>query len=230
MLKILFQGDSITDGNRLKEPELRWDLNHQIGHSYAFIVAAKLGYQNPGKYIFVNRGVSGDSVHTIVNRWKNDTIDENPDVLSLLLGINGNGNRDGQYEEGVETHLINFEREYRELLTTACKTNPNLKLIIMEPFALPVGELSEHYDEIMLVFRRKQNIIRKISEDFNAKFIAIQEPLEHLIKVSKGELQKNGCAIDFCKYWLWDGIHPTESMHAFIAELWLKSFEELINS
>ena len=56
MLKILFQGDSITDGNRLKEPELRWDLNHQIGHSYAFIDAAKLGYQNPGKYIFVNRG------------------------------------------------------------------------------------------------------------------------------------------------------------------------------
>ena len=38
-MKILFQGDSITDGNRYKEPERRHDLNHQIGHSYAFIVS-----------------------------------------------------------------------------------------------------------------------------------------------------------------------------------------------
>lgn len=30
-MKILFQGDSITDGNRYKEPERRHDLNHQIG-------------------------------------------------------------------------------------------------------------------------------------------------------------------------------------------------------
>ena len=43
-MKILFQGDSITDGARLKPVEKRWDKNHQIGHSYAYIVSAKLGF------------------------------------------------------------------------------------------------------------------------------------------------------------------------------------------
>ena len=41
MIRILFQGDSITDGNRYKTEESRWDLNHQIGHSYAHIIAAQ---------------------------------------------------------------------------------------------------------------------------------------------------------------------------------------------
>ena len=55
-MKILFQGDSITDGNRYKEPERRHDLNHQIGHSYAFIVSGMLGTEYPDAGLkFVNR-------------------------------------------------------------------------------------------------------------------------------------------------------------------------------
>lgn len=58
-MKILFQGDSITDGNRYKEPERRHDLNHQIGHSYAFIVSGMLGAEYPDAGLrFVNRGIS----------------------------------------------------------------------------------------------------------------------------------------------------------------------------
>lgn len=30
-MKILFQGDSITDGNRYKSRESAWDINHRIG-------------------------------------------------------------------------------------------------------------------------------------------------------------------------------------------------------
>ena len=37
---ILFQGDSITDGKRLRGKENEWDLNHQMGHGYAFVVNA----------------------------------------------------------------------------------------------------------------------------------------------------------------------------------------------
>ena len=58
MIHILFQGDSITDGNRHKKIEQRWDLNHQIGHSYVYLIAAALGRKFPGRYHFINRGVS----------------------------------------------------------------------------------------------------------------------------------------------------------------------------
>ena len=36
---ILFQGDSITDGKRGRNP----DPNHILGHGYVFIIAAKYG-------------------------------------------------------------------------------------------------------------------------------------------------------------------------------------------
>ena len=97
MIRVLFQGDSITDGNRYKDPQNRWDLNHQIGHSYVFNVVGALGRRFPGKYAFINRGVSGDTVEKIAARWQQDTSDEKPDVLSLLLGINGHGSFDGAY-------------------------------------------------------------------------------------------------------------------------------------
>ena len=60
---ILFQGDSITDGKRLRGKENEWDLNHQMGHGYAFIVNALLGSRHPERNLkFINRGISGNRV------------------------------------------------------------------------------------------------------------------------------------------------------------------------
>ena len=50
--RILFQGDSITDGNRGRSA----DPNHILGHGYAFIIAAKYGASfAPLKLDFINR-------------------------------------------------------------------------------------------------------------------------------------------------------------------------------
>lgn len=228
MIRVLFQGDSITDGNRYKDPQNRWDLNHQIGHSYVFNVVGALGRRFPGKYAFINRGVSGDTVEKIAARWQQDTIDEKPDVLSLLLGINGNGSFDGAYPEGTETHLQNFERGYRELLKTVRAENPDLKIILVEPFALPVGNVKPHYEEFTKVFQRKQEIIRKIAVEFSAVFVAVQEKLDRLVTETAPQLAAAGCDTDPNAYWLWDGIHPTEPMHAFLAELWLEATKDIL--
>ena len=230
MIRILFQGDSITDGNRYKDPESRWDLNHQIGHSYVFSVVGELGLKNPGKYAFINRGLSGDSIKSIPARWERDTLEENPDVLSILLGINGNGNFDGKYPEGVDEHLRLFEEGYRNILNSAREKNPELKLIIIEPFALPVRTLKEHYDDFLPIFRKKQEIIRTIAEDYNAVFVPIQEGLEQLVKEYTAEIVKNGWPNDPLEYWMWDGIHPTEPMHRYIADRWLEATADLLKN
>ena len=228
MIRMLFQGDSITDGNRYKDPESRWDLNHQIGHSYVFNIVGVLGRQFPGKYTFINRGVSGDRVDSIAGRWQRDTLEEKPDVLSLLLGINGNGNFDGTYPEGVEKHLENFEAGYRELLRSARSVNPDLKLILIEPFALPVGNVKPNYEAFTAVFRRKQQIIRDIAREFGAVFVPVQEKLDQLATETAPRLTAAGCDTDPCAYWLWDGVHPTEPMHAFLAQLWLEATKDIL--
>ena len=230
MIKILFQGDSITDGNRYKAPETRWDLNHQIGHSYVYPIAAALGRRFPGKYHFINRGVSGDCIDKLAARWQQDTLDENPDVLSILVGINGNGRNGSFFPEGADAHLEHFDATYRHLLDSARQHNPQIKFVIMEPFVLPVGNYKEAYAVFMQVFQRKQAIIRQIAEDYEAVFIPIQKRLESLVEESAKSLALNGCTIDPNAYWLWDGIHPTEAMHGFISELWLDATNNLLQS
>ena len=228
MIRILFQGDSITDGGRLRPVESRWDLNHQIGHSYVYPIVGQLGRRFPGKYVFINRGVSGDNIISIGHRWQADTLDEHPDILSLLIGINGNGNMDGQYPEGLEEHLRMFDSHYRALLDSARAQNPDLKLILIEPFALPVGRMKPHFDAFMAAFSRKQAIIRRIAEDYQAIFIPVQEPLEQLVKTSAPMLEAHGCDTDPCAYWMWDGIHPTEPLHEYLAELWLDAAQDIL--
>ena len=228
MIRILFQGDSITDGNRYKAEESRWDLNHQIGHSYAYIVASTLTRMYPGKYQIINRGISSDCVDRMAKRWQVDTLDEKPDVLSILLGINGNYEYDGHYPEGIEEHLEHFDKTYRSLLHSARTRNPMLKLVIVEPFVLPVGRYKTHYYDFIGVFTRKREMMKRIAEDFGAIFIPIQDRLDQLVLECKSTLETNGCDIDPMKYWLWDGVHPTEAMHGFIAELWLDATKEIL--
>ena len=228
MIRVLFQGDSITDGNRYKSEESRWDLNHQIGHSYAYVIASTLGKKHPGRYHFINRAISSDCVDRMAARWQVDTLDENPDVLSILLGINGNYDHDGKYPEGIDTHLAHFEKTYRWLLETARAQNPELKIVIIEPFVLPVGRYATHYDAFMSVFTRKQEIIKEIAADYGAIFIPIQKRLEALVRECAPTLKANGCDVDSNAYWLWDGIHPTESMQGLIAELWLDATKNVL--
>src|SRR5476651_1492719 len=83
--RILFQGDSITDGNRGRSA----DPNHILGHGYVFSIASKYGATYPDLDLtFVNRGISGNTVQDLANRWEADTLAIQPDVLSILVGVN----------------------------------------------------------------------------------------------------------------------------------------------
>ena len=54
---ILFQGDSITDGNRGRSK----DPNHIHGHGYQYILASEMYADNFNKNIdVINRGISGN--------------------------------------------------------------------------------------------------------------------------------------------------------------------------
>ena len=67
-MKILFQGDSITDAGRARDN----DVN--VGVGYPLLVKAMLGFELPGKYEFVNRGVSGNRIVDVYARIKKDII------------------------------------------------------------------------------------------------------------------------------------------------------------
>ena len=83
--RILFQGDSITDGNRGRS----LDPNHILGHGYVFITAARHGAAFPAAQLdFYNRGVSGNTGRELQKRWPKDTLELKPDLLSVMIGVN----------------------------------------------------------------------------------------------------------------------------------------------
>jgi lysophospholipase L1-like esterase len=106
----LFQGDSITDGNRSRNN----DWNHVMGHGYAYLIASRLWYEFPKKeFSFFNRGVSGNKVTDLAARWQKDTLQMKLDLLSILVGINDTSVFvDGDLNYGAEQ----YKDGYRELL------------------------------------------------------------------------------------------------------------------
>ena len=93
--RLLFQGDSITDMGRDRNPESK-DRNHYLGHSCVFLLAARLGVEMPDAQLdFINRGISGNTVGDLRQRWEKDALDVKPDVLTILIGTNNIGHNKG---------------------------------------------------------------------------------------------------------------------------------------
>ena len=211
---ILFQGDSITDGGRLKDPNKAWDLNHQMGHCYAYNIASYLGAHYPERYLeFINRGISGNRVSDLYGRWKEDALKFSPDVLSVLIGVNDCGST---IHYGTGSEPERFEKIYQLLLDEMKEVNPEVKIVLMEPFILPVGECKEKFDLWNKTVQPLQEKVRFLAERNGAIYVPLQEKFTELCKVREAE------------YWVWDGIHPTVAGHQIIAEQWLEHIKELL--
>jgi lysophospholipase L1-like esterase len=202
-LVILFQGDSITDGNRTRNN----DWNHIMGHGYAYLLASRLGYDYPARnYHFYNRGISGNTVQDLSDRWEKDTLDIKPDVLSILVGVNDLD----RYIQGDRAFgKEDFEKRYRLLLQQTVKSLPGVQLVLCEPFILPVGKLKEKWNEYSTEIKERQKIVKQIAIDFKAIFIPCQTNFNEALKKAPAE------------YWIWDGIHPMPAGHELIARLWM---------
>ena len=123
---ILFQGDSITDAGRDRknsEP----NNTEAIGHGYAFFAAGQLLEKFAEKKLKIfNRGVSGNKVYQLRERWDEDCIALNPDVVSILIGVNDYWHTlDGGYKGTLEK----FTTDYRELLNYTKQKLPGVQLI-----------------------------------------------------------------------------------------------------
>ncbi|WP_304232073.1 SGNH/GDSL hydrolase family protein [Jiulongibacter sediminis] len=205
--RFLFIGDSITDGNRGRNE----DPNHILGHGYVFSIASRLGAKYPEKSLsFVNRGISGNTVIDLQNRWVEDCLKHQPEVLTIMVGIN---DFYFQVKEGrADCTPQNYDKVYRELLTETKSKLLGVELVIMSPFLLPIGKahglLYESHGEL---FEQYHEASKKVALDFGATFIDLQEMY---LKEARNP--------DY-EYWIWDGIHPTYSGHELLTQAWFEA-------
>ncbi len=204
--RILFQGDSITDGNRGRGT----DPNHILGHGYAFIIAARYGGHYPERGLsFINRGISGNKVTDLAARWQNDTLDLKPDVLSILIGINDASSVINNRKPAVSAE--EFENVYDKLLADTVAALPNVKLVLCEPFILPVGPVKQRWDEYQVEVKKRQAVVEKLAAKHHATVVHFQKVFD------------DACQRAPADYWIWDGVHPTYSGHQLMADEWVRT-------
>lgn len=205
---VLFQGDSITDGQRGRSN----DLNHILGHSYAYIIASKLSCELAEQAPeFINKGISGNRVSDLYARWNEDAISIQPDLLSILIGVNDAGRSVNSDPSGVTDR---FERAYRVLLEETREVLPQTTLILCEPFILKAGVVADRWDAWTERMTSYQQIVRKLAEEFETVFVPLQAAFDR------------ACSRTDASYWIWDGVHPTPAGHHLIAMEWLSVAKE----
>jgi lysophospholipase L1-like esterase len=205
---ILFQGDSITDSGRNKE-DSGFNSSRNLGSGYPLLAGAALlnKYAELNLKIY-NKGISGNKVFQLAERWDKDCLELKPDVLSILIGVNDiwhklNGNYDGTVEI--------YRRDYIALLERTLKALPNVKLIICEPFAVKGVKAVD--DKWYPEFYDYQKAAKDIANQFGAVFIPYQKIYDEAQKKAPGA------------YWTGDGVHPTLAGAQLMAKAWMKAIK-----
>ena len=201
---ILFQGDSITDGGRQKTGS---DYNHIMGQSYAYILAAMIGALHPERNLtFINRGVGGNRVTDLAARWQADTLDLKPNFLSILIGIN-----DTLFAtESVEQ----YQQVYDKLLADTISALPNTKIVLGEPFLLPVGNHKAHYAAELDELKKRQAVVAMLAGKYHLPLVRYQEAFDEACRKAPPE------------FWSWDGVHPHYAGHGLMVLEWLKTVRQ----
>lgn len=209
---ILFQGDSITDAGRNRGHYYANDAGG-LGHGYVFQIIADLLGANPGRDIkCYNRGISGNKVYQLADRWEDDCLMLKPDILSILIGVNDFWHTLNSRYSGTPT---TYDHDFRALLKRTRERLPNVQLIIGEPFAVKGGTaINEQWDKD---FPAYQKSARQVAEDFGAVFISYQEVFDDALKAAPAD------------YWCPDGVHPSIAGAYLMKNAWLSGLQKLYN-
>lgn len=202
-MKILFQGDSITDAGRNRED------SHNLGEGYPKYAAKYLQkLYTDQEFEFINLGISGNQTKDLVARLQEDFVEIQPDLVSILIGINDTWHH-AEDRSWIPDEV--FENRYRTVLE-ALKTKTTAKIMMLEPFLIPV--------EDKLFFREdldpKIQIIRRLAREYADVYL----PTDGLLASAFiGDDPLSFAA---------DGVHPTAKGAEWIGKWYAEYADKLL--
>ncbi len=200
---LVMAGDSVTDCGRMYEqPAGGWG---SFGDGYVSMVDAFLAALYPELHIMVaNRGVSGDDIIKMEERWDKDVMALNPDWVSIMIGINDVWRQfDGLLMHVDTVSPTLFETTYRNLIE---RTLPHVKgIILISPIMI-----EQNNDNPMKQMLTKYAAIAKtLATEYNLLYVDVQSRVDAFLQ----ELNE----FILCS----DRVHPNNKGHAIIAKAFL---------
>jgi lysophospholipase L1-like esterase len=202
---ILFQGDSITDASR-NRMVLEPNVARALGTGYPLLISSNVLREKADRGLrFLNRGISGNKVPDLAQRWAEDTIALKPDIVSVLIGVNDYWHH---LLNGYPGTVKDYEDGYTALLEQTRRELPQVRLVVLEPFVLRTGAVDARW---FPEFDERRVAAARVARRARATWVPLQRQLD-------AAARKTGPA-----YWAADGVHPTPAGHGLIAEQWRRT-------
>ena len=203
-IKLLFQGDSITDAGRSREDA------HILGNGYVKYAAAYLQKAYPKiEFEFINLGISGNQTKDLVDRLETDFVEIQPDIVSILIGIN-----DVWHHADDRSWIPDevFEANYRTVLQVI-KEKTSAKIMMIEPFLIPVADKLFFREDLY----KKIEIERKLAPEYADVYLPTDGLLASAFLGDEPASYAN------------DGVHPSDKGAEYIGRLYCDYMKKIID-
>lgn len=201
---LLMVGDSVTDCGR----DRNWLSSY--GNGYVNLVNAFLTSLSPeSKICVVNKGIDGNTILDLKERFEEDIISLNPDYVTIMIGINDVWRQFDSvlcpYSKFADEET--FYNTYTELINKI--KNKTKQIFIFSPFMIidikdyPMRKMTEKYTQIC----------KKVAEENNLIFIDVQTKFDEFTNHLSSYILSS------------DHVHPNIQGHTIIAKAFLDSID-----
>lgn len=203
--KVLFIGDSVTDVNR----------NYQsipgsfdsLGEGYVSVISRALTAVYPEYVIKVmNKGISGNRVTDLAQRWQEDVLDLAPDYVSILIGINDVWRFfDKPFQHPTDLVDINlFEQTYQTLID---QTKDQVKnIFLLSPFMFETNLEDPMFKQL----KKYQAVVKHLADKNQLPYVDLQAVVDDYLTKQSSYILSD------------DRVHPNANGHFLIANALLK--------
>ena len=195
---MLFIGDSITDcGRRGAEAP--------FGSGYMRFFTELTTAHYPERNIrFINKGIGGNRVSHLHERWRDDVIYHKPDKLSIKIGINDLHSVLRRAEDAVNVGL--FEELYDSILDTTQK-EIGCPVVLITPFYISTDTSGQTFrSNVLELLPEYIAVVEKMSEKYGTKLVRLHDLFQEHLKYRDSET--------FCP----EPVHPNRTGHLIIAK------------
>lgn len=202
--RIVFIGDSIT----------WWGINESdnIGTGYVRLLHDYLKVTYPQRDIeIINKGISGNRVTDLAERWEQDVISFQPDVVSISIGINDVWRQVDSPD--MEQVLPQRFEEVLENLLIDTKDKTNASIVLMEPTVISEDILGKGNS----MLKPYIEIIHLLAEKYNAGIVPTHQSFISFLKHKK----------DFPL--TIDGVHMNTLGNMLMAKTWIEATKDLFD-
>lgn len=196
---LLFIGDSITDCGRR-------DTSQPLGSGYVKLFNDLVIIRHPQKQIrVINKGISGDRVTGLRNRWHDDVLRFKPDWLSIKIGINDLHSNLLDDVNPVTPEV--FATAYDDILHRTKQRLPTCKVLLIEPFYISTDRSpSSERHAVIKDLPRYTEIVRQMAKKYRTRHIRTHDIFQKILKYHPPDA--------LCP----EPVHPDTTGHLAIAE------------